>query len=95
MLTRSESLNEETAKRYRVTLFKREHASDQGAALNPSYFAKKQTVFQKIPAFVEKFRGVGEGSENTLPWISNPRFLSFKIPSNSQPHYEPDRKIIG
>jgi type I restriction enzyme R subunit len=27
--------------------------------LNPQYKAKKQSVFQKISAFVEKFKGVG------------------------------------
>lgn len=27
--------------------------------LNPEYLSKKQSVFQKIAAFVEKFKGVG------------------------------------
>ena len=27
--------------------------------LNPEYLTKKQSVFQKIVAFVEKFKGVG------------------------------------
>lgn len=27
--------------------------------LNPLYLTKKQTVFQKVAAFVEKFKGVG------------------------------------
>jgi type I restriction enzyme R subunit len=27
--------------------------------LNPQYLTKKQSVFQKIVAFVEKFKGVG------------------------------------
>jgi type I restriction enzyme R subunit len=27
--------------------------------LNPQYLSKKQSVFQKIAAFVEKFKGVG------------------------------------
>ena len=27
--------------------------------LNPAYLTKKQSVFQKIAAFVEKFKGVG------------------------------------
>jgi len=26
---------------------------------NPPYLTKKQKVFQRIPAFVEKFKGVG------------------------------------
>ena len=27
--------------------------------LNPQYLTKKQTVFQKIVAFIEKFKGIG------------------------------------
>ena len=27
--------------------------------LNPNYLTKKQSVFQKISAFVEKFKGIG------------------------------------
>jgi type I restriction enzyme R subunit len=27
--------------------------------LNPAYLTKKQTVFQRIAAFIEKFKGVG------------------------------------
>jgi type I restriction enzyme R subunit len=27
--------------------------------LNPAYLIKKQTVFQRIAAFIEKFKGVG------------------------------------
>ncbi|HDT5218264.1 HsdR family type I site-specific deoxyribonuclease [Enterobacter genomosp. S] len=65
----SESLNEEAAKRYITTSLKREFASDNGtelnavlpkmSPLNPEYLTKKQSVFQKIAAFVEKFKGVG------------------------------------
>ena len=65
----SEGLNEEAAKRYIVTSLKREFASDNGtelnailpkmSPLNPQYLPKKQSVFQKIAAFVEKFKGVG------------------------------------
>lgn len=68
-LIRSESLNEEAARRYIVTSLKREYASDNGtelnsilprmSPLNPQYLTKKQSVFQKIAAFVEKFKGVG------------------------------------
>ena len=29
--------------------------------LNPQYLKKKQSVFQKIAAFVEKFKGVSGG----------------------------------
>lgn len=65
----SENLNEEAAKRYINTSLKREFASDNGtelnavlpkmSPLNPQYLTKKQSVFQKIAAFVEKFKGVG------------------------------------
>ncbi|HEG4392919.1 TPA: type I restriction endonuclease subunit R [Morganella morganii] len=65
----AENLNEEAAKRYITTSLKREFASDNGtelnavlpkmSPLNPQYLTKKQSVFQKIAAFVEKFKGVG------------------------------------
>ena len=65
----SEGLNEDAAKRYISTSLKREFASDNGtelniilprmSPLNPQYLPKKQSVFQKIAAFVEKFKGVG------------------------------------
>lgn len=65
----SENLNEEAAKRYITTSLKRGFASDNGtelnavlpkmSPLNPQYLTKKQSVFQKIAAFVEKFKGVG------------------------------------
>lgn len=65
----SEDLNEDAARRYIATSLKREFASDNGtelnailpkmSPLNPKYLPKKQSVFQKIAAFVEKFRGVG------------------------------------
>jgi type I restriction enzyme R subunit len=68
-LISSESLNAEAAKRYIANSLKREYASDNGtelnailpkmSPLNPQYLAKKQSVFQKIAAFVEKFKGVG------------------------------------
>lgn len=64
-----EKLNEEAAKRYIQTSLKHEYASDNGtdlnailpkmSPLNPQYLTKKQSVFQKISAFIEKFRGVG------------------------------------
>ncbi|MFZ7131193.1 MAG: type I restriction endonuclease subunit R, EcoR124 family, partial [Eubacteriales bacterium] len=48
---------------------KREYASENGtelnstlpkmSPLNPQYAKKKQNVFQKIAAFVEKYKGVG------------------------------------
>jgi len=68
-LINAESLNTEEARRYITTSLKREYASDAGtelnailpkmSPLNPQYLAKKQSVFQKIAAFVEKFKGVG------------------------------------
>ncbi|MGX8882382.1 HsdR family type I site-specific deoxyribonuclease [Methylovorus sp. SPW-M1] len=68
-LISSESLNAEAAKRYIATSLKREFASENGtelngilpkmSPLNPQYLTKKQSVFQKIAAFVEKFKGVG------------------------------------
>lgn len=68
-LISNESLNEEAAKRYITTSLKREFASDNGtelnellpkmSPLNPQYLTKKQSVFQKIAMFVEKFKGVG------------------------------------
>ncbi len=68
-LIRGESLNEEAARRYIVSSLKREYASENGtelnailskmSPLNPQYLSKKQGVFQKISAFVEKFKGVG------------------------------------
>ncbi len=68
-LISSESLNAEAAKRYITSSLKREYASDSGtelnavlpkmSPLNPQYLAKKHSVFEKIAAFVEKFKGVG------------------------------------
>ncbi|QBF27405.1 type I restriction endonuclease subunit R [Pseudomonas tructae] len=65
----TENLNDEAARRYITTSLKREFASDSGtelnsvlpkmSPLNPQYLTKKQSVFQKIAAFVEKFKGVG------------------------------------
>ena len=67
----AESLNADAAKRYIATSLKREYASDNGtelnailpkmSPLNPQYLSKKQSVFQKVAAFVEKFKGVGGG----------------------------------
>lgn len=68
-LISAENLNAEAAKRYIATSLKREFASDNGtelnnvipkmSPLNPQYLKKKQSVFQKISAFVDKFKGVG------------------------------------
>ena len=68
-LISTEGLNTEAAKRYIITSLKREFASENGtelnavlpkmSPLNPKYLTKKQAVFQKIAAFIEKFKGVG------------------------------------
>lgn len=68
-LIKEQNLNDEAARRYIINSLKREYATENGTALNdalpklsplnPQYKTKKQTVFQKISAFVEKFKGVG------------------------------------
>lgn len=68
-LISTENLNVEAARRYITNSLKREFASDNGtelnailpkmSPLNPQYLTKKQSAFQKIAAFVEKFKGVG------------------------------------
>jgi type I restriction enzyme R subunit len=64
-----ENLNEEAAKRYIMSSLKKEYASENGtelnailpkmSPLNPQYLTKKQSAFQKIAMFIEKFKGVG------------------------------------
>ena len=64
-----EELNLDAAKRYILTSLKREYASENGtelneilpkmSPLNPKYLTKKQSVFQKISNFIEKFKGIG------------------------------------
>ncbi len=68
-LIADENLNDEATKRYIMHSLKREYASENGtelnsilpkmSPLNPQYLTKKQSVFQKISSFVEKFKGVG------------------------------------
>jgi type I restriction enzyme R subunit len=68
-LIQADGLNEEAARRYLLTSLKREYASENGtelnsilpkmSPLNPKYLGMKQSVFQKIASFVEKFKGVG------------------------------------
>ena len=68
-LISSEELNIDAAKRYINVSLKRGYASEQGtdlndalpkmSPLNPQYLTKKQSIFQKIVAFVEKFVGIG------------------------------------
>ncbi|AWX14435.1 DEAD/DEAH box helicase [Mergibacter septicus] len=65
----TEKLNEDAAKRYISTSLKRGYASENGielnealpklSPLNPQYRTKKQTVFQKISDFIQKFKGIG------------------------------------
>mgnify|MGYP000475364275 CR=1 FL=1 len=64
-----EQLNTEAAKRYILASLKKGYASENGTGLNetlpkmsplnPQYHGKKQRVFEKISAFVEKYKGVG------------------------------------
>ncbi len=68
-LITDEDLNADAAMRYISTSIKREYASENGtelnsilpkmSPLNPLYLTKKRNVFQRISAFVEKFKGVG------------------------------------
>ena len=68
-LIATEKLNVDAARRYINASLKREFASQNGtelnailpkmSPLNPQYLTKKQNVFQKIVAFIEKFKGVG------------------------------------
>ena len=68
-LITEEDLNVEETKRYITASLKREYASENGtelnallpkmSPLNPQYLTKKQSVFQKLVSFVEKFKGVG------------------------------------
>ena len=67
-LITTENLNAEAAKRYITKSLEREFASENGTELNAAlpkmsplnsqYLTKKQSVFQKIALFVEKFKGV-------------------------------------
>ena len=68
-LIEEENLKEEAAKRYITTSLKRNYASENGtelnallpkmSPLNPKYLTQKQRVFQRIAAFVDKFKGIG------------------------------------
>ena len=68
-LIESENLNEREARHYIEMSLRREYASENGtdfnnilpkmSPLNPLYLTKKHKVFEKIVAFVEKFKGVG------------------------------------
>lgn len=68
-LINDEELNTIEAKRYIKRSLKRQYASENGTELNdilpkitplnPKYHTKKESVFQKISALVDKFKGVG------------------------------------
>lgn len=68
-LINAEQLNEEAAKRYILTSLKKKYASENGTGLNealpkmsplnPKYYSKKKSVFEKISSFVEKFKDIG------------------------------------
>lgn len=68
-LIAEENLKETETKHYMELSLKRGYASENGtdfndilpkmSPLNPKYLTKKQSVFKKIVAFVEKFKGVG------------------------------------
>lgn len=68
-LINEEQLKEDAAKRYILASLRKEYASENGTGLNeilpkmsplnPQYHTKKQSVFEKISAFVEKFKGIG------------------------------------
>lgn len=68
-LIAEENLKEEEAKRYITTSLKRNYASENGtelnsllpkmSPLNPQYLTLKQRVFQRIAAFVERYKGIG------------------------------------
>lgn len=68
-IIQEENLNETAAKHYIKTSLRHEYASENGtelnevlpkmSPLNPNYLTKKQTVFEKISKFVEKYKGIG------------------------------------
>lgn len=67
-LIEEEDLNEEAARRYITRSLKREYATENGtelsdilpkmSPLNPQRLTKKQSVFNKISAFVERFKEI-------------------------------------
>lgn len=68
-LIKEEKLNEEAARRYIQISLKRKYASENGtdlnailpqmSPLNPHYLTKKQEVFKRISAFVERYKDIG------------------------------------
>jgi type I restriction enzyme R subunit len=69
-IIQEEGLHEEQAKRYIASSLKKQFASENGlglhealpkmSPLNPQYKTKRQTVFDKIVGFVEKFKGISK-----------------------------------
>lgn len=67
-LIKEENLNEKAAKRYITNSLRQKYASENGTEINallpkmtplsPQYLIKNQSVFQKIVAFVKKFKRV-------------------------------------
>ena len=72
-LIAAENLNEEAARRYLTISLKKGYATEQDtdlaevlpkmSKLNPQYKSKKDSVLQKINAFVEKYKGIKEKIE--------------------------------
>lgn len=68
-LIAEEGLNVEEAKRYITTSLRHEYATEHGtdlnatlpkmSPLNPQFRTKKKQVFERISAFVEKYKGIG------------------------------------
>ncbi len=71
-LIRDEGLNEKATRHYLATSLKHQFASENGVGLNnilpkmsplnPQYLTKKRSVFRRITAFVEKFKGIGRAT---------------------------------
>lgn len=68
-LIKEEGLNEAAAKRYIMASLKKKYATQNGTALNetlpkmsplnPEYKTKKESVFERVSLFVEKFKSIG------------------------------------
>lgn len=71
-IIQSEGLKENAARRYISQSLRREYADDTGTALDDAlprrsliagdpreHFEKRKTVFERVSAFVEKFKGIG------------------------------------
>lgn len=69
-LIAEESLHEEAAKRYLLNSLNRGYASENGtelngvlpkmSPLNPKYLTLKQSIFERVSRFVEKFKNIGK-----------------------------------